>query len=85
MICINHNNVKWKTNKNKLYYLRSISLPQILSRPWSLQIRRFHVCHLLFDFQLPAIIAVINHLVGHAAINADILASDETSLVGAKV
>ena len=33
-------------------------------------------------FELPAEIVVVNHLLGHAAINADVFARDEARLVG---
>ena len=36
----------------------------------------------MFDFQFPAIITVIDHLMGHATIDADVLAGDEAGLVG---
>ena len=36
----------------------------------------------MFDFQFPAIITVIDHLMGHATVDADVLAGDEAGLVG---
>ena len=44
------------------------------------------VCVFQFEsrFQLPATIAVVNHLLGHAPVYADVLAGDEASHVGAK-
>ena len=39
-------------------------------------------CHLFI--QRPAMIAMVNHLPGHATVDADILACDESCLVGAE-
>ena len=39
--------------------------------------------HLLF-FQLPTVVSVVNHLLGHATVNADVLTRNETCLVAAK-
>ena len=36
----------------------------------------------MFDFQFPSIITVIDHLMGHATVDADVLAGDEAGLVG---
>ena len=35
-------------------------------------------------FQRPAIVAVVNHLAGHATIDADVLAGNESGLVATK-
>ena len=35
-------------------------------------------------FQLPAAVVVVDHLAGHAAVDADVLAGDEARLVGAE-
>ena len=39
----------------------------------------------MLNFQFPSIIAVIDHLTGHASIDADVLTSDESCLVGTQV
>ena len=41
----------------------------------------FGHCSDMSLFKSPTVISVINHLTGHAAIDADVLARDETSLV----
>ena len=45
----------------------------------------FETLLLIYLFQTPPILPVVNHLAGHSAVDADILASDETGLVGAKI
>ena len=38
----------------------------------------------LIPLQLPSVLAVVNHLAGHAAVDADVFACDKTSFVAAK-
>ena len=38
-----------------------------------------------FCSQSPTIVAVVYHLTGHAAVDADVLAGDEAGLVGAEI
>ena len=42
-------------------------------------------CHRSPRFKAPAVVVVVNHVAGHTAVDADVLASDEARLVGGKV
>ena len=52
---------------------------------WISRLFLYSVIHLFsILLQLPAVVAVVNHLAGHAAVNADVFACDKTSFVAAK-
>jgi hypothetical protein len=51
----------YETNRKIPIYLKVLSLFQAMALP----------------FQFPTVVAVVNHLMGHATVDADVLAGDE--------
>ena len=45
----------------------------------------FETLSLIYLFQTPSVIPMVYHLAGHSAVDADVLAGDETGLFGAEI